>query len=492
MRALLVDDQPKRPQVEGIRRILRRNHIELEAGYDFARRQWTPTEFLNQLSELQVPPDVCIIDYRLSWKHAEGSLWDGDRVAKELRERWPFVYILFISAVLQELDSPYKRLSEILRIPYTGYLELSGDWEHVFGAQLRCACDLVEAEKFRGVSEAIEALGGLEGLAEALGEFKGRAFSVVEMAGIVRKVRGTDATVLITGETGTGKELVAQVIHNGSARATGAFVAINCADLDHSLVDSELWGVKKKTATGVDERKGAFEEANGGTLLLDEIGELPLGQQAKLLRVLQENEIVPLGAAKSKPIPIDVRIIAATKRDLEQEVREDRFRDDLYYRLNVIHIKLPPLRERTGDLEILAEHFLEGSRVKHGCGRKRLSKEAWRVMKEYAWPGNVRELANAIEQGVILSEGDDIRPEHLPPRITVPQSEQDQQVIDMYGENWIDAKREFEKRYWIRRLREAGGIIAEAARRGRVSRRHLIRRYKALGIDPHNLPDVAH
>ena len=231
----------------------------------------------------------------------------------------------------------------------------------------------------------------------------------------VERLGGTDATVLIQGESGTGKEVVAQALHEQSSRNGKPFIRVNCAAIPANLLESEFFGHEKGSFTGaIQRREGRFELANGGTLLLDEISEIPPDLQVKLLRVLQEREFERVGG--NKTIKVDVRVIATTNRDLQVEVRQGRFREDLYYRLNVVPIQLPPLRERGDDVVALAEVFMAEFARKHGKSIRRLGKEAVLHIKAYSWPGNVRELQNALERAVILSADDEVLGvEDLPP-----------------------------------------------------------------------------
>ncbi|HTU02331.1 MAG TPA: sigma 54-interacting transcriptional regulator, partial [Candidatus Sulfotelmatobacter sp.] len=258
----------------------------------------------------------------------------------------------------------------------------------------------------------------LESLRHELGNERGferiigRAPALQEALAAAAKVAPTDTTVLITGESGTGKEIVARAIHHASARADGPFVAINCAALPETLVESELFGHEKGAFTGADKQKpGRFELAAGGTLLLDEVGELPPSVQAKLLRILQEHEFQRVGGTTT--LQADVRLIAATNKSLKQAVEEGRFREDLYYRLNVFSVHLPPLRERGEDILLLAAHFMRqlGSRI--GKGEPGLNPDAQSLLLSYSWPGNIRELENAIERALILSEGGLLTAAHL-------------------------------------------------------------------------------
>jgi DNA-binding NtrC family response regulator len=245
----------------------------------------------------------------------------------------------------------------------------------------------------------------------------GKARRFLEMLKLAEHVAPTDSTVLIQGESGTGKEVVARHIHDLSNRADGPFLSINCGALPESLLESELFGHVKGSFTGaVRDKQGLFAAARGGTFFLDEVGEMPPSLQVKLLRVLQEREVIPVGATEA--IPVDVRIIAATNRDLEEEMRRGNFRSDLFYRLNVIALHLPPLRERRDDLLLLLELFLQ--RLGDGAGTepKALSQEALDAVMVYEWPGNVRELENALEHAAVLSRSPLIEPAHLPERIT--------------------------------------------------------------------------
>ncbi|HET6379821.1 MAG TPA: sigma-54 dependent transcriptional regulator [candidate division Zixibacteria bacterium] len=241
----------------------------------------------------------------------------------------------------------------------------------------------------------------------------GASRPMLEVYKLIGKVAASDATVLITGESGTGKELVAEALHRASKRNPYPLIKVSCAALPETLLEAELFGHEKGSFTGaMTMRKGRFEAANKGTIFLDEIGEMTLGTQTKLLRILQEREFERLGS--NVPIKVDIRVITATNRDLAEEVEKGRFREDLYYRLNVIHIHMPPLRERMEDLPLLVEHFLAKYRWRPDAIPTTISEEAMARLMEHDWPGNVRELENAIERAVVLSRGMPIMPEHLP------------------------------------------------------------------------------
>ncbi|MEE8433436.1 MAG: sigma-54 dependent transcriptional regulator, partial [bacterium] len=235
---------------------------------------------------------------------------------------------------------------------------------------------------------------------------------MLQLLGVAENVAQSKATILVQSESGTGKELLARFIHERSDRAEGPFVAVNCAALPDTLLESELFGHRKGAFTGaIQDHKGRFEQASGGTILLDEISEMALSLQAKLLRVLQEYEVDRIGG--KEPIPVDVRVIATTNRDLFAFIEEGKFREDLYYRLNVIPLVLPPLRERKGDIPLLADHFVRMHAEKNGRGTATILPEAMEVLCHYNWRGNVRELENVMERALLLCGGKEIEPAHL-------------------------------------------------------------------------------
>ena len=301
---------------------------------------------------------------------------------------------------------------------------------------------------------------------------------------LIQRVGESDASVLIHGETGTGKELIARGIHSKSRRQNGPFVAINCAAVPHSLLESELFGHARGAFTDAKaQRTGLFVQASGGTLFLDEIGELPIDVQPKLLRALQERKVRPVGA--NQEIPFDARIVAATNRNLEDEVYEKRFREDLYYRINVVKIDVPPLRERGGDVLHLAQHFLKQFAERNAKPTLELSTTAAEKLMAYNWPGNVRELENCMEHAVALARFDQITVEDLPEKIRAYRAERF--VVAANDPTEIVTMDELERRYILRVLSLVGGNKSRAAQVLGFDRRTLYRkleRYGASGGEP--------
>lgn len=289
-------------------------------------------------------------------------------------------------------------------------------------------------------------------------EIIGKSESLQRVFGLVSKVADTNAHVLILGESGTGKELIARSIHFNSGRSDRSFLAVNCGALPESLLESELFGHTKGSFTGaVSDKKGLFRSVSGGTLFLDEIGEVPMPLQVKLLRALQEHEVTPVGS--STPLRFDARMIAATNKDLEQEVAEGRFREDLFYRLNVIEITLPPLRERREDIPLLVKHFAAKYVRSRNGAEKSVSREAMSALVDHDWPGNIRELENAVERAVILS-GEEITLDSLPPKVRAG-SANSLEIRDLEG--FRPTLEEMERRYVLEILKSVGEDKTDAA-----------------------------
>lgn len=301
---------------------------------------------------------------------------------------------------------------------------------------------------------------------------------MMEIFESVSKILEVNTTVLIHGETGTGKELIAKVIHFNGPRREKPFVAVNCASIPDELFESELFGSKKGAFTGASEdRKGSFQTADGGTLLLDEIGEMPLKLQSKLLRVIEDKKIKSLGSEKS--IDVDVRIIATTNRNLALEVEKKNFREDLFYRLNVIPIELPPLRERKEDILLLVDFFIDKYAESLRKPVKSITDEAVNTLLNHSWPGNVRELENAIERAMILEKGDTIT------YIGNLSTNKEMVPID-FAANFKTAKaktvEDFEKTYIVRLLDQYGGKTTQAAKHAGIDRKNFIEKMKKYGL----------
>jgi len=339
---------------------------------------------------------------------------------------------------------------------------------------------------------------------ESLREELSTRYGFSEIVGISRelqdvfrmmvKVVRVDVTVLITGQSGTGKELVARAIHRRSARAPGPFVAVNCSAIPQTLVESEFFGHEKGAFTDAREsRPGKFEQADGGTLFLDEVGDLALEAQAKLLRALQERQIHRVGGRA--PRTVDVRVVAATNKDLEKESREGRFREDLYWRLNVVHMRLPSLRERRADLPVLIDHFLDRFNRELGLSVSAISPEARQLLMGYDWPGNVRELENTICRAMILCDTDMLTAADLPGRVRgVPQDGAPAIVSDLshltLGEAVAEATERLEKMMILTRLSEHRGSRTATAESLGVSRKTLFNKMRQYGLTGDEIEDA--
>jgi DNA-binding NtrC family response regulator len=311
-----------------------------------------------------------------------------------------------------------------------------------------------------------------------LGNIIGKSPKMVAVYEMIQRVAPSDSTVLIQGESGTGKELVAKALHRYSHRAQGTLLSINCSAFPETLLESELFGYEKGAFTGATTRKkGIMETANGGTLFLDEIGEMPISLQSKLLRAIEEKEFLPVGGRT--PIKVDVRIISATNKELNRTVEEGGFRADLYYRLNVVTINLPTLRERPEDIPLLAAHFLEKYSAKAGKKVDSVSQRVMKLFMSYPWPGNIRELENIIERAVIMTYGQTVDlsdlPENLQPAEAAP-------VIGNGSLPFREAKQQFERQYLIDLLRKHGGNITRAAQEAHLHRTHIHEKIKNYGI----------
>ncbi len=311
-----------------------------------------------------------------------------------------------------------------------------------------------------------------------------RSRAMAAVVALVHRAAATDATVLITGESGTGKEVVARAIHNTGDRRAARFVAVNCGAIPDNLIESELFGHAKGSFTGASsEHRGLFEEARGGTIFLDEIADLPLAMQVKLNRVLQERKVRRVGGTEE--LPVDVRVIAATNLDLKERVAAGQFREDLYYRINVLHVELPALRDRREDIPALAAFLLERRGARREGRPEGFTEEALSALVKYAWPGNVRELENAIERALAVTDGARIELEALPNEVAAvlrPRATHGTEMHLSYREVVDLARDRASREYLITLMRELGGNVTEAARRAGMERESLHRLLKRYGV----------
>jgi len=430
-----------------------------------------------------------------SWGYAVSEAADGDEALNLVRER-AFDAVLTdvrmarmdgihtlksvleynpaLPVVLMTAYSSVETAVEALRLGAYDYLVKPLDFE-ILRHTLRQAIEhsrlsVENRELRRQLSEAAARPGIL-----------GRSPAMLAMQETIATVAPTEATVLITGESGTGKELVARALHSGSARADKPMVTVNCAALAENLLESELFGHEKGSFTGADRRReGRFVQANGGTLFLDEIGEMPLPLQAKLLRALQEGEVQRVGS--DAPLTVDVRVLAATNRDLREEVARRRFREDLYFRLNVISLEVPPLRDRGEDIPVLAAHFLERFAGRNRKSIRGFSPQAVDSLLRYAWPGNVRELENAVERAVILCNGDLITRRELPAAITEAASPEEASSAAVGALAGLPLD-ELERRAIGETLRCTGDNKSEAARQLGITRATLHNKLRKYGME---------
>jgi transcriptional regulator with PAS, ATPase and Fis domain len=313
---------------------------------------------------------------------------------------------------------------------------------------------------------------------------------MVDVYDVIEKVADTPSTVLITGESGTGKELIARALHENSSRKNRPFVSVNCAAIPPDLLESELFGYERGAFTGaVSSKPGRFELAHGGTLFLDEIGEIPVSMQVKLLRALQEQEFERVGGIKT--ITVDSRLVAATNRNLKESIAEGGFREDLYYRLNVVHVHLPPLRARPSDIPLLVEHFVRKFNAKLDRSVTGFDDDSLDCLLRYAWPGNIRELENVIERCMIFAEDGDVGTQHLPAEIREAEGQLESDLVGGIarrpGETGLkeavrEATLKLEREFIGRALDQTGGNVTHTARLLKISRKSLQNKMKELGL----------
>ncbi len=394
---------------------------------------------------------------------------DGLELLKMVRERWPELAVIMISG-----HGTIETAVRATKLGAFDFLEKPLNLEKVI-LTIRHALDLsrLSREYQRLQTEVV-------GEEELIGESE----AIRKIKETMEKVAPSEGWVLITGENGTGKEVAGKMLHRKSLRKDGPFIAVNCAAIPEELIESELFGYEKGAFTGAEGRRlGRFELADGGTIFFDEIGDMSLATQAKVLRALQEQEFQRLGA--SDTVRVDLRVIAATNKNLEAELKAGRFREDLYYRLNVIPIYLPPLRERKEDLPLLVNHFFQAFCDRNRLRVKRIHPQVVEALKQYPWPGNVRELKNIIERMLILSSGEAVTLKDLPPGIMM--GEKDAGVNVFPPSQLKDARKIFEKQFILRQLIELNYDIPAAADSLGLDRTTLYRKLKQLGI---NLEEV--
>jgi DNA-binding NtrC family response regulator len=404
----------------------------------------------------RAPFDLVVSDINLE------SARTGLDILREMRDSCPVVLVTGFGTLDTAVEASREGAWDFISKPFKV--------EEVV-ATARRALERADAAPAEGVEAEAEKLSSSY---ERTG-LTGRSPAMIELYKEIARVAPSRSTVLITGESGTGKELVARSIHKHSPRAARAFVPVNCGALAETLLESELFGYTKGAFTGASaDRKGLWEEAEGGTLFLDEAGETSPAMQVKLLRALQEGEIRRVGS--TRPVNVDARVVAATNRDLEKEVRAGRFREDLFYRLSVVTLSVPPLRERRSDIPLLAERFLRAASENAGRARLRLAEEALSRLVSYDWPGNVRELESAVEYAALHARGSEVVAEDLPPKLQtteVRQAASRSPLAALYED--LPSLDELERRYLLHVLEATGGNRTRTAEVLRIDRRTLYR-----------------
>ncbi|MET0391405.1 MAG: sigma-54 dependent transcriptional regulator [Polyangiales bacterium] len=449
-RVLVVDDE------ENIRLFL---HTLLDKKGYAVRTAGTGEQALQLAAE--APADFVLADVKMPGM-------SGIELCRQLRERWPELTVIVMSAY-----GSVEVALEAVRVGAYDYVAKPFKQDEVLFA-------LAKAEEHVRLLRENRVLRAAAASDEGSSQLLGKSPAIQGVLRLITKVADYRTTVLIQGESGTGKELVARALHQTSSRRDKSFVAINCGAIPATLMESELFGHKRGAFTDAHADKlGIFQEANGGTLFLDEIGELSLALQVKLLRVLQEGVVRPLGG--NKDVHVDVRVIAASVRELAREVAEGRFREDLFYRLNVLQIVVPPLRERATDIPLLIDHFIVKNNQRLGTQIRGIDPRAQKLLMVYAWPGNVRELENLIERAVVLAEHDVLMPEDIPDRLH--ESGDALAHVLASGELSIKkASRVIEAALIRRALEKTQGNRTAAARLLEISHRALLYKIKDYGL----------
>jgi two-component system nitrogen regulation response regulator NtrX len=402
-------------------------------------------------------PDLVLLDVAMPGR-------DGLDVLEQLRGTWPEIPVVMMSG-----HGTIETAVRATKLGAYDFLEKPLSYDKLLLCVRRSLAAAALARENRRLREALKGATEIAGESEIMRELKAQ----------ITVAAPTDGWVLITGENGTGKELVARQIHAGSKRAGQPFVEVNCAAIPEELIESELFGHEKGAFTGaIQQKRGKFELANGGTLFLDEIGDMSLMTQAKILRVLQEHRFGRVGGTET--IEVDVRVIAATNKDLEKEMSEGRFREDLFYRLNVIPFWVPPLRDRAEDLPLLVERFLDRFSAQMPGARKTISDRALEKLAAYSWPGNVRELQNIVERLVLMTPDVVIDVDHLPAHVT---QERERAPRGGGPQKLAEARAAFEREFLLDRLRVNGWNISRTAEVVGLAREGLSRKLRSLDID---------
>ncbi|TVQ92575.1 MAG: sigma-54-dependent Fis family transcriptional regulator [Deltaproteobacteria bacterium] len=435
-RVLIVDDKPNMLRL--LAKVLR-GHVEVRTANGGAAA----------LEALEHPVDLVLCDLKMPEV-------DGIEVLRATRARQPQARFVLMTAY-----ATVDTAVEALRLGATDYLTKPFDPDEARALILRLTGGR------QATSEPV--LPGLIGASPAMRS----------LGDLVRRIAPSDATALLLGETGTGKERVARALHQLSPRAEARFVAVNVAAIPEDLLESELFGHVKGAFTGAHrDRAGLFEEAEGGSLFLDEIGEMRPGLQARLTRALEERAVRRIGEARERSI--DVRVIAATHQDLPAMVQSGAFREDLWYRLNVATLRLPPLRDRHGDVRLLAEHFL---RAQRGCEARTFAPQTLELLEDHPWPGNVRQLRAAVERACLVASGPELLPEHLPVELR-DEGRAEPWIAQTWSEAMEAARAEAGARYLRAILRRTSGDVTEAATHAGVERESLYRLLRKHGVDP--------
>lgn len=405
------------------------------------------------------PPDVVFLDVKMPGK-------DGLEVLDELRRVAPRTQVVMVSG-----HGTIDTAVEATRRGAFDFLEKPLDTD-------RLLVTLRNVLRVRGLSESVAQL---RSEVDSRHQIVGASFAIKQVLERVERVAPTDARVLITGENGTGKELIARAIHRLSRRAERAFIEVNCAAIPSELIESELFGHMKGSFTGaVQDRAGKFEQAHEGTLFLDEVGDMSMAAQAKVLRALEEGRVTRVGGQVARDV--DVRVVAATNKDLEAEIEEGRFREDLYYRLNVVPIRVPPLRERREDIPLLALHFAEVMRVRDGLPVREFGQDALDRLQDLEWPGNVRELRNTVERLMILAKGDRITAEDIDLIGTRSPASTGLGAELLHSRTFQEFKDNAERAFLLQKLRGNDWNISETARDLEMPRSNLYKKIDRYGL----------